>query len=178
MRYIVALYAALTLIGCGVVAEQRRAAMSDVELKEYVAAYDDKKICKLWKISRGSVNFIHDRTSAILEREVDRRSLGDCSDDHFTCVNRRGYSAGTANYDSCRQSIQTERDEDHDRLIKNLTAISAAAVVVSDYMKEQEKIRTENLRIANENSLQTLRDQELSRMRQDIDNIQRNGSYR
>jgi hypothetical protein len=92
IKVLAVLLATMVLAGCGLA----RAVEIQEETQAQLAYRPDAQICL--PVSLGL-------SSAALEREVSKRGLGDCSDDHLTCA---GYGAklGSPEYVSCRASLE------------------------------------------------------------------------
>jgi hypothetical protein len=88
---VAALLLPLALAGCGVARSNQIAAMSPDQL----AAVSDRDICQGFTFNRSNANIL---------TEVNRRQLGDCAPDHFTCTSW-GASFGSSAYVQCRAQL-------------------------------------------------------------------------
>jgi hypothetical protein len=90
-RILLAAMLAAVLAACGVARSNQIAAMTPDQL----AVVTDKDICQGFMLNRGNANLL---------AEVNKRQLGDCSPDHFTCASW-GASFGRPKYVQCRAQL-------------------------------------------------------------------------
>ena len=111
MKLTTLLLAAVVLSSCGFA----KAIEIQQETPAQLALRSDAEIC---------LPVFLGHSSAALEREVSKRGLSDCSDDHLECA-KFGAKLGTPEYVSCRASLEAGSRNTTNIIVNNPPATSA-----------------------------------------------------